>query len=329
MGADDRNGNLSRRLEARSHRWHWWRLSAAGCAVAIACVPLHAQAADLTMLTKAPPLKPDQNTDGSLIANWLAMVSATQAAQPRWITPLVTGTARLEQEVRYDQFFLNQGNGSHIVNFGGGKGIEIVPTYNTEVILGVPPYDELTNAKGVRTNGFADWPAVVVKYRILSANAQQGDYILTAYVQTSVPTGFAEITNNVYVVQPTIAFGKGWGDFDFQATVSQQYAVDSIGPAGSQAAFGNPIVANVAFQYHVFEYFWPELEFNYTYWPGGTHKDLSQLLLTPGLILGRFKIGMDTPTRPVNLIVGAGYQFAVTDNPVTKNNVVATVRVTF
>ena len=109
MGADDRNGNLSRRPEARSHRW---RLSAAGCAVAIACVPLHAPAADLTMLTKAPPLKPDQNTDGSLIANWLAMVSATQAAQPTWMTPLVTVTPRLEQEIRWDFYDQQQGTGS-------------------------------------------------------------------------------------------------------------------------------------------------------------------------------------------------------------------------
>jgi hypothetical protein len=35
-------------------------------------------------------------------------------------------------------------------------------------------------------------------------------------------------------------------------------------------------------------------------------------MLTPSLIFGRFKIGNDTPTRPINLIVGAGYQVAVT-----------------
>ena len=45
------------------------------------------------------------------------------------------------------------------------------------------------------------------------------------------------------------------------------------------------------------EYFWPELEVNYTYWPNGIHTGLSQVLLTPGIIFGRFKIGQ-TP-RPV------------------------------
>jgi hypothetical protein len=44
---------------------------------------------------------------------------------------------------------------------------------------------------------------------------------------------------------------------------------------------------------------------------------------------GRFKLANDTPTRPVNLIIGAGYQVAVTPNPVTQNNFVGTIRVTF
>jgi hypothetical protein len=48
------------------------------------------------------------------------------------------------------------------------------------------------------------------------------------------------------------------------------------------------------------------------------------LLLTPGLIIGRIPLGGRN-----NLIVGAGYQFAVTDNPVTRNNWVITARMTF
>ena len=34
-------------------------------------------------------------------------------------------------------------------------------------------------------------------------------------------------------------------------------------------------------------------------------------------------------TRPINLIIGAGYQIAVTANPVTQNNFVGTFRITF
>src|SRR5215470_6918524 len=113
-------------------------------------------------------------------------------------------------------------------------------------------------------------------------------------------------------------------DFDIQATISQQYPFAALASPGFTAHqnlvnFGDPVLINTAFQYHIFEYLWPQLEVNYEYWPNGEHQHLSQVLLTPGIIFGRFKIGMDTPTRPINLIFGAGYQFSVTSNPVIAN----------
>src|ERR1700693_557084 len=113
--------------------------------------------------------------------------------------------------------------------------------------------------------------------------------------------------------------------------ISTQIPVGALASPGNTPSvnmrnFGDPILWNTTFQYHFMQYFWPELEVNYEYWPNGEHSGLNQVLLTPGIIFGRFKIGMDSPTRPVNLIVGAGYQVAVTPNPVTQNNVVATVR---
>ena len=50
---------------------------------------------------------------------------------------------------------------------------------------------------------------------------------------------------------------------------------------------------------------------------------------TPGRRLCENRRANDTPTRLVNLIIGAGYQVAVTPNPVTQNNFVGTIRVTF
>ena len=103
-------------------------------------------------------------------------------------------------------------------------------------------------------------------------------------------------------------------------TISEQYPVGGLASPGNTAAvnmanFGDPILWNTTFQYHFMQYFWPELEVNYEYWPNGEHQGLSQVLLTPGIIFGRFPIGMDSPTRPINLIFGVGYQFAVTPNP--------------
>jgi hypothetical protein len=57
------------------------------------------------------------------------------------MTPLVTVTPRLEQESRADLFGQTQGNATHIDNFGGSKGLELITSYDTELILGFPPYE--------------------------------------------------------------------------------------------------------------------------------------------------------------------------------------------
>jgi len=255
---------------------------------------------------------------------WLDMVSRTQENQPHWATPLATVTARLEQEFRYDQYSQMQGNGSSIENFGGGKGLELIPTYNTEVILGIPPYQEET-VRGRTSYGLGDWSPLLVKYRILSQNETSGDYILTGFFQVVMPTGTTGLSNGLYLLQPTIAFGKGWGDFDIQATLSEQFPVGSMNAVDSQSAFGNPILANMTFQYHLASLLlWPELEVNYEFWPSGTHQGLTQVLLTPGVVVGRIPI-----SGRVNLIFGVGYQVAVTADPVVNNNLDLTARLTF
>ena len=339
------DANTAARGRALSFMGSRWKQGfIVGLSVAFAPVCAHAQNAQppFSMPVKAPPMSayPGQATP-YMYMSWLDMVSATQAAQPNWMTPLVTVTPRLEQEFRadfYDQEngIGSQGNGQHIINYGGpgGPRVELIPFYNVEAILAAPPYETATGPKG-NAEGWGDWPAFLLKYRFLSANAQNGDYIVTGFFQMSDPLGTpAKISNNILTAQPTIALGKGWGDFDIQTTLSVQIPVDALASPGNTPSvnmknFGDPILWNTSFQYHIWEYFWPELEVNYEYWPNGEHIGLSQVLLTPGLILGRFKIAQDSPTRPVNLIVGAGYQLAVSPDPVTKNNFVGTVRITF
>jgi hypothetical protein len=317
-----------------------------GLAMAFVPVYAHAQNAPMSLPLAVKAATSPSNgyvAPSGPFVSWLAMVSASQAAQPNWMTPLVTVTPRLEQEFRFD-FYDQQnagaktpnGNGQHFLNYGGpgGARLEVMPLYNVEAIVATPPYVAANGPKG-DARGWGDWPAFLVKYRFISANQQNGDYIVSGFFQMSDPLGTpGKISNNVLTAQPTLAFGKGWGDFDIQMTISQQYPVSALSSPGNTAGtnmrnFGDPILWNTAVQYHFLQYFWPEMEVNYEYWPNGEHQGLSQVLLTPGIIFGRFQIGKDSPTRPVNLIFGVGYQFAVTANPVVQNNVVATVRVTF
>lgn len=257
--------------------------------------------------------------------DWFNMVTRTQDAQPHWMTPLVTVTPRLEQEFRYDEFAERLPTGQKLNNFDAGKGLEIVPSYDTEVILGMPPFEEKSAVhKKEGFTGWGDYPFLLMKYRFLSANEQQGNYILTGFLQFSAPTGDQAFSNNVWIVQPTIAAGKGFGDFDVQATISEQFPfngkTDTI-----TTNYGKPVLANVAFQYHLVDILWPELEFNYTWWPDGSKEGKQQLFVTPGIIFGRFPIH-----DRVKLIFGVGYQSALTPHtPAYNNNVVFTARTTF
>jgi hypothetical protein len=127
---------------------------------------------------------------------------------------------------------------------------------------------------------------------------------LSTFLGFTAPTGATVFTNKAWIITP-IAGGIGFGDFDIQGTVGIQI------PTDQQSIIGTAFVTNVAFQYHLFQYLWPEFEFNDTAWSGGLRNGQNQLFLTPGIIFGRFNLGPPT----VNLNVGIGYQFAVSPVP--------------
>jgi hypothetical protein len=252
---------------------------------------------------------------GGFLDDWFAMASRTQAEQPHWITPLVTVTPRLEQEVRYDQFSQSAQNGLAIDNFGGGKGIELIPERHTEVIVGIPAFLKRNIPRN--TDGFGDWP-FLIKYRLLAANEDNGNYIVTAFMGFSVPTGSNVNGAGHAIFTPTLAFGKGFDDFDFQSTVGVAL------PSGGLDRLGLPVIYNTAFQYRVFKYFWPEVETNYTWQSYGAKTGHNVLYLTPGIVIGRIALH-----ERVGLTFGAGYQIAVTKYRGYNHNVVLTARLPF
>lgn len=275
------------------------------------------------------PGTPPPATDGGVAGyfeNWFHRVNEAQASQPHWMSPLVTVTPRLEEELRYDQYWEHRPNGASLDNYGNGKGVELIPTTTNEVIFGLPPYEEQTR-HGVHTDGFGDYPVFTVKQRLLSEDEQNGNAIITAFLGVAAPTGSSKYTGNAYVVTPTIAGGKGFGNFDVQATMGVALPVGAFDTTGAQ------LLTNVTLQYHLLTYFWPELEFNDTIWLGGSERGgKDQLFLTPGLVLGRFVIG-----GRMRASIGAGYQFAVSPSqrltgeldPVYDHNWILSVRLNF
>jgi hypothetical protein len=131
---------------------------------------------------------------------WSDRVTAAQSSQPNWITPLATVTPRLEQEFRYDQYSEQLGNGGNLQNFDSGKGLELIPTTTNEILINLPPYEERTVKKPA--TGFGDWPVLTVKQRFISANNDNGNYIVTGFFGVQAPTGIAAYTNHAWVVTP-------------------------------------------------------------------------------------------------------------------------------
>lgn len=254
---------------------------------------------------------------GNYFSDWFPRVTRIQSEQPHWVTPLVTVTPRLEEEVRYDQYRESMPGGHVLDNYGGGKGIELIPFDPVEIIIGIPAWE--TEDMKKHKDGWAD-ETFLIKYRIASANEENGNYILSAFLGLSVPNGSDAYSSEHYSFTPTLAFGKGWGKFDFQTTVGMTFPDNGSTPDGA----GTPLAINTALQYHVMKYLWPELEGNYTYWPNGEHSGKNQLFVTPGVLVGRIPIW-----KRVGVTLGVGYQTAVTVKPLTRDNLVISARIPF
>lgn len=254
-------------------------------------------------------------TNDDVLHDWFNMVSSTQARQPHWITPLATVTPRLEQEFRYDVLWLPKADGTVTENYGGVKGLEFIPQGNVEIILNVPAY-LVHNRPGVR-DGFGDFQALV-KYRLAASPEEGGNYILTAFLGISAPTG--QFANGLRdpVITPTIAYGKGFGNFDLQGTFGVSL------PAGDTSLIGRTYSWNDAVQYRILRKLWPEIEVNYSRFQDGRNDGKTQVFLTPGVVLGKFQLW-----HRLGLTFGGGFQIATTHFSTSNHNAILSVRFPF
>lgn len=266
---------------------------------------------DLAMLTPDAPAAaepaaqaaPAVNT-GIATGSWAVAVAEARSTQPEWSSPLVTTTAMLEQRFRFDASVQHAGNGSDTTVLDGGKGLDLIITPTEEIQVAAAPYDYYS-AKKKKSDyvGWGDWPFFRFKQRLASSPADQGNYILSAWVQVQAPTGITKITNRAWTIVPTIGFGKGFGPFDIQGSIGASI------PTAYEGKLGTQVVANLAFQLHLFRYFWPQVEFNSTGWSNGQRNGLDQVFVTPGIVIGRIPLA-----NHLSLTVGAGYQQALSPN---------------
>jgi hypothetical protein len=264
---------------------------------------------------------------GSFIARYQARVTATQSAQPHWVTPLVTVTPRLEQEVRSD--FVRQTNPKlyDTWNYGNSKGLEIIPFRRIELLFNVPPFFNHSQP-GVK-DGFGD-VSFNSKFRILSRNEEHGNYILTAFFAATIPTGKDANGSCCAVVTPTLAGGKGFGLLALTSTLGGSL------PISNATGLGHTITWNNVAQYRlaktgVARFFWPEFELNSSFYHGGPNDGKIAAFATPGIIIGRIPLSHDASGKPGRLGVtfGAGEQIALTHFHTYNHGIVLTARIPF
>jgi hypothetical protein len=250
----------------------------------------------------------------SFIDDRLQVSSHADATQPHWIAPLFTTTPRLLEQLRFDVPVQTKA-GNQTVNYGGGKGLELIPVANTEILISTPPY--LTHTAPGTHDGLGDM-SFLLKYRVASGNEESGNYIVTAFLGASVPTGTYSNGSTAAILTPTIAAGKGWGHFDFQTTFGVALPTDHMGKLGT------PLSHNIAFQYHALRKLWPEVELNSTYWTNGSLAGDKQLLVSPGLIFGKMHLW-----KRLGMTVGGGVQVPVTHFHTVDRTYLTSVRFPF
>jgi hypothetical protein len=290
---------------------------------AVFCLASLCASAQLNTAVKQPPtVVPPQ----SFIARYQARVTATQSEQPHWVTPLVTVTPRLEQEMRSD--FVHQYNpkGYAVWNYGNGKGLEFIPQRRIEILINVPPFFNRSNGE---QDGFGDL-SFNSKFRFFARNEEHGNAILTAFFAASVPTGKNGNGSCCAVVTPTLAVGKGFGPVALTSTLGGSL------PVTNAKGLGHTISWNNAIQYHLAKtglahFFWPEFEFNTSIFKGGSNDGKTATFATPGMIIGRIPLTHTASgaSGRLGLTFGAGEQIAVTHFHTYDHATVLTLRVPF
>lgn len=256
----------------------------------------------------------------NFFARWAARTSAIQAKQPSWSVPLIAPYPMLIQVFRAD--FTRQITPARTAtwNYGAARGLNLVPGLNSEVDFYYPDYFQHNTPKV--KDGFGD-VGFLYKYRILSSNEKHGNYMLSAQITATLPTGSHTNGSPDASFSPSLLGGKGFGKFD---------VISSLGgalPADETKKLGRSIAFNTTAQYHLSKYVWPELESNLTHFSGGKNDGKTQNFLAPGITFSKFKLQPKDATSRLGFACGAGMQIATSQFHTYNHNLIFTSRFIF
>jgi hypothetical protein len=258
--------------------------------------------------------------DNNFFSQWEARASATQAEQPSWPPPVISPYPMLIQVFRAD--FLRQITPTltSTWNYGASRGLNLIPGFNSEFDFYYPPYMQHNTPKV--KDGFGD-VGFLYKYRILSKNEKEGNYMLSAQLTATIPTGSHSNGSPDASVSPTLLSGKGFGKFDVLSSLGGTLPTEEANKVGRSIAW------NTTAQYHVFKYLWPELESNTTWFFAGKNDGKKQNFLTPGIVFSKFKFHPRDEKSRTGVAFGAGMQIATSQFHTYNHELAFTTRLIF
>jgi hypothetical protein len=256
----------------------------------------------------------------NFFAKWESRTSATQARQPSWPPPLISPYPMLIQVFRAD--FTRQITPAltSTWNYGASRGLNLIPGFNSEVDVYYAPYIQHNTPKA--KDGFGD-VGFLYKYRILSKNEKDGNYMLSAQLTATIPTGSHSNGSPDSAVSPTLLSGKGFGKFNVISCLGGTLPTEETNKVGRSIAW------NTTAQYHISKYVWPQLESNTTYFFAGKNDGKKQNFITPGIVFSKFKLRPSDETSRVGVAFGAGMQIATSQFHTYNHELAFTSRLVF
>jgi hypothetical protein len=205
-------------------------------------------------------------------------------------------------------------------NYGASRGLNLIPGFNSEFDFYYPPYMQHNTPKV--KDGFGD-VGFLYKYRFLSRNEKEGNYMLSAQVTATIPTGSHSNGSPDSSVSPTLLAGKGYGKLDVISCLGGTLPTEETNKVGRSIAW------NTTAQYHLSKWVWPELESNTTWFFAGKNDGKKQNFITPGIVFSKFKFHPSDEASRTGVAFGAGMQIATSQFHTYNHELAFTTRFIF
>ena len=239
--------------------------------------------------------------------------------QPSFITPLVESDPRLVQFARASVSNSYTAARTQTVSYGNVHGLGLIAGNRFEFDYVQPTY--IQHNVATAADGFGDM-SIIGKVRVVSGNAQHGNYIVSALLGHTFATGSYKNGALTDSFSPTVAAALGIKKrFDVETTLG------GVMPTGKIATQGRSIAWNSLTQFHANPHVWLELGNNATFYFSGSHDGKMQNFVTPAAYYVARRSNWK-PTHPFWIIDG-GMQIATSGFHTYTHNLIAETRIIF